>query len=192
MTAPEQGHRGITAFLIDADQPGFVRGKVEPKLGSAPARRSELVFEDYRCPPRTSWASRGHGFKIAMTALDAGRIGSAAQAVGIAEAAYEAAVSYAREREAFNQRIGEFQLIQGKIADMKTKLEAARLLTFNAALAKMRSQETGARFTTEASMAKLFASEAAMWIAHQAVQIHGGIGYSKELPVERYFRELPK
>ncbi|NLE52805.1 MAG: acyl-CoA dehydrogenase, partial [Chloroflexi bacterium] len=113
----------------------------------------------------------------------------AAQAVGIAEAAYEAAVSYAREREAFNQRIGEFQLIQGKIADMKTKLEAARLLTFNAALAKMRSQETGARFTTEASMAKLFASEAAMWIAHQAVQIHGGIGYSKELPVERYFRD---
>src|SRR5690606_15803572 len=98
-------------------------------------------------------------------------------------------LNYAREREAFNRRIGEFQLIQGKIADMKTKLEAARLLTFNAALAKMRSAVTGERFTTEASMAKLFASEAAMWITHQAVQIHGGMGYSKELPVERYFRD---
>lgn len=189
MTAPERGHRGITAFLIDTDQPGFVRGKVEPKLGIRASATSELVFEDYRCPVENVLGEPGQGFKIAMTALDAGRIGIAAQAVGIAEAAYEAALSYAREREAFNRRIGEFQLIQGKIADMKTKLEAARLLTFNAALAKMRSEATGARYTTEASMAKLFASEAAMWITHQAVQIHGGMGYSKELPVERYFRD---
>jgi alkylation response protein AidB-like acyl-CoA dehydrogenase len=189
MTEPEQGHRGITAFLIDTDRPGFVRGKVEPKLGIRASATSELVFEDYRCPVENVLGEPGQGFKIAMTALDAGRIGIAAQAVGIAEAAYEAALNYAREREAFNRRIGEFQLIQGKIADMKTKLEAARLLTFNAALAKMRSAVTGARFTTEASMAKLFASEAAMWITHQAVQIHGGIGYSKELPVERYFRD---
>jgi alkylation response protein AidB-like acyl-CoA dehydrogenase len=189
MTEPEQGHRGITAFLIDTDRPGFVRGKVEPKLGIRASATSELVFEDYRCPVENVLGEPGQGFKIAMTALDAGRIGIAAQAVGIAEAAYEAALNYAREREAFNRRIGEFQLIQGKIADMKTKLEAARLLTFNAALAKMRSAVTGERFTTEASMAKLFASEAAMWITHQAVQIHGGIGYSKELPVERYFRD---
>jgi len=189
MTAPEQGHRGISAFLIDADQPGFVRGKVEPKLGIRASATSELLFEDYRCPVENLLGQPGEGFKIAMTALDAGRIGIAAQAVGIAEAAYEAALSYAREREAFGQAIGEFQLIQGKIADMKTKLEAARLLTFNAALAKMRSERTGARYTTEASMAKLFASEAAMWITHQAVQIHGGMGYSKELPVERYFRD---
>ena len=189
MTEPEKGHRGITAFLIDANQPGFERGKVEPKLGIRASATSELVFEDYRCAVENVLGEPGHGFKIAMTALDAGRIGIAAQAVGIAEAAYEAALNYAREREAFNQRIGEFQLIQGKIADMKTKLEAARLLTFNAALAKMRGQATGARFTTEASMAKLFASEAAMWITHQAVQIPGGMGYSKELPVERYFRD---
>lgn len=189
MTAPEQGHHGISAFLIDADQPGFVRGKVEPKLGIRASATSELLFEDYRCPVENMLGEPGQGFKIAMTALDAGRIGIAAQAVGIAEAAYEASLAYAREREAFNHRIGEFQLIQGKIADMKTRLEAARLLTLNAALAKMRSQETGARYTTEASMAKLFASEAAMWITHQAVQIHGGMGYSKELPVERYFRD---
>ncbi|MCZ2097681.1 MAG: acyl-CoA dehydrogenase [Anaerolineae bacterium] len=189
MTAPEQGHRGISAFIIEADRPGFVRGKVEPKLGIRASATSELLFEDYRCPVENMLGAPGEGFKIAMTALDAGRIGIAAQAVGIAEAAYEASLAYAREREAFNQRIGEFQLIQGKIADMKTKLEAARLLTLNAALAKMRSQETGARYTTEASMAKLFASEAAMWITHQAVQIHGGMGYSKELPVERYFRD---
>ncbi|NLE50515.1 MAG: acyl-CoA dehydrogenase [Chloroflexi bacterium] len=189
MTDPEQGHRGITAFLIDTDRPGFVRGKVEPKLGIRASATSELVFENYRCPVENMLGEPGQGFKIAMTALDAGRIGIAAQAVGIAEAAYEAALNYAREREAFNRRIGEFQLIQGKIADMKTKLEAARLLTLNAALAKMRSAATGARYTTEASMAKLFASEAAMWITHQAVQIHGGMGYSKELPVERYFRD---
>jgi alkylation response protein AidB-like acyl-CoA dehydrogenase len=131
----------------------------------------------------------GMGFKIAMTVLDAGRIGIAAQAVGIAEAAYEASLEYARQREAFGQPIGAFQMTQAKIADMKTRLEAARLLTFNAVLAKTRSKETGARYTTEASMAKLFASETAMFIAHQAVQIHGGMGYSKEMPVERYFRD---
>lgn len=189
MTEPEKGHHGITAFLIETDKPGFHRGKVEPKLGIRASATSELIFEDYRCPVENVLGQPGQGFKIAMTALDAGRIGIAAQAVGIAEAAYEAALDYARQREAFGRRIGEFQLIQGKIADMKTRLEAARLLTFNAALAKMRSAQTGERYTTEASMAKLFASEAAMWITHQAVQIHGGMGYSKELPVERYFRD---
>lgn len=189
MTEPEKGHHGITAFLIETDKPGFHRGKVEPKLGIRASATSELIFEDYRCPVENVLGQPGQGFKIAMTALDAGRIGIAAQAVGIAEAAYEASLEYARQREAFGRRIGEFQLIQGKIADMKTKLEAARLLTFNAALAKIRSAQTGERYTTEASMAKLFASEAAMWITHQAVQIHGGMGYSKELPVERYFRD---
>jgi len=189
MTEPEKGHHGITAFLIETDKPGFHRGKVEPKLGIRASATSELIFEEYRCPVENVLGQPGQGFKIAMTALDAGRIGIAAQAVGIAEAAYEASLEYARQREAFGRRIGEFQLIQGKIADMKTRLEAARLLTFNAALAKMRSAQTGERYTTEASMAKLFASEAAMWITHQAVQIHGGMGYSKELPVERYFRD---
>ena len=124
-----------------------------------------------------------------MTVLDAGRIGIAAQALGIAEAAYEASLSYASEREAFGQKIGEFQGISFKLADMKTRIEAARLLIYNAALAKERSKQSGERFTLEASMAKLFASETAMFVTHAAVQIHGGMGYSKELPVERYFRD---
>jgi alkylation response protein AidB-like acyl-CoA dehydrogenase len=121
--------------------------------------------------------------------LDAGRIGIASQALGIAEAAYEASIIYAREREAFGQPIGAFQMTQAKIADMKTRIEASRLLTYNAAIAKMRCKKTGGRYTLEASMAKLFASETAMFCAHQAVQIHGGMGYSKEMPVERYFRD---
>jgi alkylation response protein AidB-like acyl-CoA dehydrogenase len=189
MTDPAQGHKGITAFIIEADRPGFVRGKVEPKLGIRASATSELVFEDYECPVENVLGEPGMGFKIAMTLLDAGRIGIAAQAVGIAEAAYEASLTYAREREAFGQPIGEFQMIQQKIADMKTRLEASRLLTYQAALAKTRHKLTGERYTTEASMAKLFASETAMFVTHQAVQIHGGMGYSKEMPVERYFRD---
>jgi alkylation response protein AidB-like acyl-CoA dehydrogenase len=124
-----------------------------------------------------------------MTVLDAGRIGIASQALGIAEAAYEASVQYAREREAFGQPIGSFQMIQQKIADMKTRIEASRLLIYKAALAKTRSKQTGERYTTESAMAKLFASETAMWVTTQAIQIHAGIGYSKELPIERYFRD---
>ncbi len=189
MTEPDQGHRGITAFIVEADQPGFIRGKKEPKLGIRASATSELVFEDYACPVENVLGEPGQGFKIAMTLLDAGRIGIAAQAVGIAEAAYLASVQYAREREAFGQPIGSFQMIQQKIADMKTRLEAARLLTIQAALAKTRAKQTGGRYTLEASMAKLFASETAMYVANQAVQIHGGMGYSKELPVERYFRD---
>jgi alkylation response protein AidB-like acyl-CoA dehydrogenase len=124
-----------------------------------------------------------------MTVLDAGRIGIASQALGIAEAAYEASVKYAREREAFGQPIGGFEMIQQKIADMKTRIEASRLLIYNAALAKQRSKSTGERYTTESSMAKLFASETAMYVTDEAIQIHGGMGYSKELPIERYFRD---
>jgi alkylation response protein AidB-like acyl-CoA dehydrogenase len=189
MTQPEKKHKGITAFLIETDKPGFVRGKKEPKLGIRASATSEIVFEDYRCPVENRLGEEGEGFKIAMTVLDAGRIGIAAQALGIAEAAYEASVAYLREREAFGQKIGEFQGLQFKIADMKTRIEASRLLTYNAALAKMRSKHTGQRYTLEASMAKLFASETAMFCAHAAVQLHGGMGYSKELPVERFFRD---
>jgi alkylation response protein AidB-like acyl-CoA dehydrogenase len=189
MTDPDQGHRGITAFVVETGQPGFECGKQEPKLGIRASATSELSFDHYQVPVENVLGEPGMGLRIALTGLDAGRIGIAAQAVGIAEAAYEAAVSYAREREAFGRPIGAFQMIQQKIADMKTRLEAARLLTFNAALAKMRSAETGQRYTTEASMAKLFASETAMAVTHQAVQIHGAMGYSKELPVERYFRD---
>ncbi len=131
----------------------------------------------------------GQGFNIAMTVLDAGRIGIAAQAVGIARAAHDAAVQYARERQAFGGPIGSFQMIQQKLADMKCRLDAARLLTLRAAWNKAEARKSGTRNTQEASIAKLFASEAAMYITHQALQIHGGMGYSKEMPLERYFRD---
>ncbi len=189
MTDPEKKHRGISAFLIDADKPGYVRGKKEPKLGIRASATSEILFEDYHARLEDRLGEEGEGFKIAMAVLDAGRIGIASQALGIAEAAYEASVTYAQEREAFGSKIGEFQGISFKIADMKTRIEAARLLVYNAALAKERSKVTGERFTREAAMAKLFASETAMFVTHTAVQIHGGMGYSKELPVERYFRD---
>jgi alkylation response protein AidB-like acyl-CoA dehydrogenase len=189
MTQPEKKHRGITAFLIDAHRPGYVHGKKEPKLGIRASATSEIVFEDYRAPIEDRLGEEGEGFKIAMTVLDAGRIGIAAQALGISEAAYDASLGYAMEREAFGQKIGEFEGISFKLADMKTRIEAARLLTYNAALAKERSKKTGERYTLEASIAKLFSSETAMFVTHAAVQIHGGMGYSKELPVERYFRD---
>jgi len=189
MTDAAQKQRGITAFLIDTKIQGFIRGKKEPKLGIRASATSEIVFEDYRCPVENRLGEEGEGFKIAMTVLDAGRIGIASQALGIAEAAYEASLSYAREREAFGQKIGQFQGIAFKIADMKTHIEAARLLIHQAALAKQRSKETGERFTLEASMAKLFASETANFVTDAAVQIFGGMGYSKELPIERYYRD---
>lgn len=189
MTDPEKKQKGVSAFLIDARQPGFIRGKKEPKLGIRASATSEIVYEDYACPVENMLGGRGEGFKIAMTVLDAGRIGIAAQALGIAEAAYEASLSYARERQAFGSAIGQFQMIQQKIADMKTRIEASRLLIYNACLAKERSKTSGERYTTEASMAKLFASETAMFVTDEAVQIHGGMGYSKELPVERYYRD---
>jgi alkylation response protein AidB-like acyl-CoA dehydrogenase len=189
ITNPEAKHKGITAFIIETALPGFERGKKEPKLGIRASATSEIVFDDYRCPSGNRIGEEGEGFKIAMAVLDAGRIGIASQALGIAEAAYDASVAYAREREAFGRMIGEFQGISFKLADMKTRIEASRLLVYNAALAKERSKKTGERFTLQASMSKLFASETAMFVAHAAVQIHGGIGYSKEYPVERYFRD---
>lgn len=189
ITDPQKGSKGVSAFLLDANQPGLVRGKKEPKLGIRASATSEMIFEDYRCPVENRLGAEGEGFKIAMTVLDAGRVGIATQALGIAEAAYEAARQYATEREAFGQKIGQFQGTGFKIADMKTRIEAARLLTYNAALAKEKAKASGGRYSLEASMAKLFSSETAMYVAHQAVQIHGGMGYSKELPVERYFRD---
>ena len=189
MTDPEKQQKGVTAFLVEADRPGFVRGKKEPKLGIRASATSELLFEDCRVPVENRLGEEGEGFKIALTVLDAGRIGIAAQSLGIAEAAYDASVAYSQEREAFGQKIGEFQGVGFKLADMKTRIEASRFLVYNAALAKERCKKTGKRFTLEASMAKLFASETAMFVAHNAVQIHAGMGYSKELPVERYFRD---
>lgn len=185
MTDPGKQARGITAFLVDTARDGFRRGKTEPKLGIRASATCEIEFEDYVVQPDEVLGEEGHGFKIAMGVLDAGRIGIASQAIGIARAAYEASLEYVRERKAFGQPIGAFQMIQAKIADMKCKLDASLLLTLRAAWTKGR----GKRFTTEAAIAKLTASEAAMWITHQAVQIHAGMGYSKEMPIERYFRD---
>jgi len=189
MTDPDKKQKGVSAFLVEGNTPGLTRGKKEPKLGIRASATSELIFEDCRVSAENLLGKEGEGFKIAMTVLDAGRIGIATQALGVAEAAYEAARQYAVEREAFGQPIGAFQGTGFKIADMKTRIEASRLLIYNAALAKIKSKETGERYSLEASMAKLFASETAMYVTHQAVQIHGGMGYSKELPVERYFRD---
>jgi alkylation response protein AidB-like acyl-CoA dehydrogenase len=189
MTDRSQGHRGISAFIVDTKLPGFSPGKVEPKLGIRASHTSELVFENYRLPAWHRLGDEGMGFRIALSILDAGRVGIAAQAVGIAEAAYEAARDYAKEREQFGQPIASFQAIQWMLADMKTRLEAARLLTYQAALAKEEAHESGGRYTLPAAMAKLYASETAMWVATKAVQIYGGNGYSKEYPVERYFRD---
>ena len=182
-------HRGVTAFIVDTDKPGFVRGKTEPKLGIRASATCEIHLEGYQAPVDARLGDEGEGFRIAMEILDVGRIGIAAQALGIAEAAYAASLAYAREREAFGQKIGQFQMIQQKLADMKTRIEASRLLVYQAAMAQEEAKENGRRFTLESCMAKTFASETAMWVATQAVQIHGGMGYSKELPVERYFRD---
>jgi alkylation response protein AidB-like acyl-CoA dehydrogenase len=189
MTDAEKGARGVSAFFVEAGTKGFSRGKKEPKLGIRASATSELIFEDCRIPAANKLGKEGDGFKIAMTTLDAGRIGIAAQSIGIAEAAFEASVEFANIREAFGKKIVEFQGTGFKLADMKTRIEAARGLTYDAAMAKEEFKKTGRRFTLEASMAKLFASETAMFCAHHAVQIHGGMGYSKEYPVERYFRD---
>ncbi len=189
MTQPEKKHKGVTAFIIETDKPGFSRGKTEPKLGIRASATSEIIFDNYECPLENRLGAEGEGFKIAMTVLDAGRIGIASQALGLAEAALEASVAYAQEREAFGQKIGQFQMIQQKLADMKCRVDASRLLIYQACLAKMATKKTNGRYSMEASMAKLFASETAMWVTTQAIQIHGGMGYSKEMPLERYFRD---
>ncbi len=188
-TNPQLKAKGVTAFLIDADRKGYVRGKTEPKLGIRASATCEIEFTDYHCPVEHRLGAEGEGFNVALTVLDAGRIGIAAQAVGIARAAYDAAVQYARERRAFGSAIGSFQMIQAKLADMKCRLDAARLLTYRAAWNKEQCKKTGARNTLDASMAKLYASETAMFVTHAALQIHGGMGYSKEMPLERYFRD---
>ncbi|OQB26263.1 MAG: Acyl-CoA dehydrogenase [Chloroflexi bacterium ADurb.Bin180] len=185
MTDKAQKHRGISGFIVEKGTPGFTVGKEEHKMGIRGSNTCELVFTEVHVPATARLGEEGQGFKIAMTVLDAGRIGVAAQAVGIAQAAYEAAVKYSKERVQFGQPISQFQAIQWMLADMATRIEAARLLTYNAALAKM----SGQPYSKEASMAKLFASETAVWVADRAVQIHGGYGYMKEYSVERNYRD---
>jgi len=185
MTDKSQGHRGITAFLVDKGTPGFSPGKEEHKMGICGTNTSELIFDAVRIPATNRLGEEGQGFRIAMTVLDGGRIGVAAQAVGIAQAAYEAALEYSKQRAQFGKPICEFQAIQWMLADMATRIEAARLLVYKAALAK----QSGARFSQEAAMAKVYASETATWVADRAIQIHGGYGYMKEYPVERHYRD---
>jgi len=189
VTDPSKGHRGISAFLVEKGTPGFSVGRDENKMGIRAASTCGLVFEDCCIPVANRLGEEGEGFKVAMSSLDAGRVGIAAQALGIAQGAYEAALAYAKERHAFGQPIAEFQGIQWMLADMATRIEAARLLTYQAALAKDRTKKTGQRYSKEAAMAKLFASETAVWVTNKAVQIHGGYGYIKEYAVERYYRD---
>ncbi|MCS6886686.1 acyl-CoA dehydrogenase [Chloroflexus sp.] len=185
MTDPSKGVKGITAFLVDTHAPGCRVVKVENKLGIRSAHSCQMAYDDYRLPAWRRLGEEGQGFKIAMTILNAGRIGIAAQAVGIAQGAYEAALEYSKVREQFGKPIHEFQAVGFTLADMATRIKAARLLTYEAAWRK----DNGLDFIKDASMAKLFASETAMWVATKAVQLHGSNGYSKEYPVERFFRD---
>ena len=178
-------HRGISSFVLEKGMPGFIVGPEEDKMGQRASDSTSLIFEDCRVPAENLLGEEGQGFIIAMTALDEGRIGIASLSVGLSQACLDAAVTYAQERVQFGSPISKFQGIRWMIADMAVQIEASRLLTFNAASMKDR----GERFTREASMAKLFASETANRSAYQAIQIHGGYGYSKEYPVERYYRD---
>ncbi len=179
-------HRGISAFVVEKGTPGFYVGKEEEKMGLRASDTVELIFEGCRVPARNLLGQEGDGFVIAMASLDGGRIGIASQSVGLAQACLDAAVTYAKERVQFNKPIAKFQGIRWMIADMATQLEAARLLTFNAAAMKERGED----FSAAASMAKVFASEMANKVAYQALQIHGGYGYIQEFPLERYYRDV--
>ena len=189
MTSPEKKARGISAFLVNADSPGFDRSRHQVKLGVNASGTVEIFLTDVRVPVENRLGEEGDGFKIAMATLDGGRIGIAAQAVGIATEAYEAALAYARARRAFGRPISDFQVIRFYLADMATELEAARLMTRRAAAAKDRAKKDGGRFGLEAALAKLFAAEMAQRVTTKALQIHGGYGYTKEYPVERNFRD---
>jgi butyryl-CoA dehydrogenase len=184
-TQPEKGEKGITALVVEKGTPGFAVGKEEKKLGINATACTELSFTDCEVPVGNRIGNEGEGYKVALSTLDGGRIGIAAQATGIAQGAFEAALSYAQQRQAFGHPISDFQAIQFMLADMATEIDAARLLTRRAAW----KQDSGARFTMEASIAKLFASEMSTRVTHKAIQIHGGYGYSREYPVERNYRD---
>jgi butyryl-CoA dehydrogenase len=182
---PAAKHRGITAFIVPTEGDGFRRGGHEKKLGVNASGTTWLSFDDLYVPASRRLGEEGEGFKIAMATLDGGRVGIAAQAVGIAQGAFEEALAYAQEREQFGHHLAEFQAIQFYLADMSTELDAARLLTWKAAWAKDHQK----RYTLEAAQAKLFAAETAQRVTNKALQIHGGYGYTREYNVERYFRD---
>ena len=185
-TAPgSRGHRGISCLLIEKETPGFTTGRVEEKMGIHASATAELIFENARVPRANLLGEEGKGFKVAMALLDGGRVGIGAQGVGIAQAALDAAVDFARQRVQFDRPIAEFQAIQFMLADLATRVEAARLLVYRAA----RLRDMGLPYSKEASMAKMYATDTAMQVTTDAVQIHGGYGYCKEYPVERYMRD---
>ncbi|PYU31199.1 MAG: acyl-CoA dehydrogenase [Acidobacteria bacterium] len=184
-TDPPKGEKGITALVVERGTPGFKVGKEEKKLGINATACVELSFTDCEVPIENRIGTEGEGYKVALSTLDGGRIGIAAQAVGIAQGAFEEALKYSQQRMAFGQPISNFQAIQFMLADMATEIDAARLLARKAAW----KQDIGARFSMEASIAKLFASEMATRVTHKAIQIHGGYGYSREYPVERMYRD---
>jgi alkylation response protein AidB-like acyl-CoA dehydrogenase len=185
VTDREKGNKGISAFILERGTPGFGSGKKEDKLGCRSSDTSELSFEDCRLPAEHLLGEEGRGFIDTLKILDKGRVGIAAFSLGIAQASLEASLKYARERRQFGHLLADFQAIQFKIAEMATQVDAARLLTWRAAALA----DSGERCTTEASMAKLYAGEAAVQIALEAIQIHGGYGYLKDYPVERYLRD---
>jgi butyryl-CoA dehydrogenase len=178
-------HKGISAFLIEQDTPGLTVGPLEDKMGLRASDTADLIFEDCRIPAENRLGNEGDGFLIAMTGLDGGRIGIAAQSLGVAQAAFDAAVQYARQREQFGRTISKFQGLRWMVADMATEIEAARLMMLSAAEMK----DNGENYTLQASMAKLYASEMVNRITAKAIQIHGGYGFTKEYPVERFYRD---
>ena len=184
-TDPTKGEKGITAMVVEKGTPGFKVGKEEKKLGINATACCELIFTDCAVPESNRIGSEGEGYKVALSTLDGGRIGIAAQATGIAQGAFEAALKWSQERMAFGHPIAQFQAIQFMLADMATEIDAARLLVRKAAW----KQDSGARFSLEAATAKLFASEMATRVTHKAIQVHGGYGYSREYPVERAYRD---
>jgi butyryl-CoA dehydrogenase len=185
-TDPAAGARGVTAFLVDPSFPGFRVSRYEDKMGLRLSRSAEIVLEDCRVPVENRLGEEGQGLKIALEGLDGGRVGIAAQAVGLAQGAFESAVKYAKHRSAFGKKLGDFQAIQWMLADMQMEIEAARALMLNAAW--MRDQGAG-KTGAAASRAKLYASEMANRVAYKAVQVHGSVGYSRETDVERYYRD---
>jgi butyryl-CoA dehydrogenase len=185
MTRKNVGAKGITAFIVPTDAPGFSTSKPDEKLGIHAAHSCTVFFENCRVPDAQRLGGDGEGFKVAMGTLDGGRIGIAAQAIGIARAAFEKAVAYSKERKAFGTPIAEKQAIQFMLADMATELDAARLLVQRAAYLKDQKQ----RNTRESAMAKLYASEMATRVTHKALQIHGGLGYTRECDAERHYRD---
>jgi butyryl-CoA dehydrogenase len=184
-TDPAKGEKGITAIVVEKGTPGFKLGKEEKKLGINATACCELIFADCEVSAANRIGNEGEGYKVALSTLDGGRIGIAAQATGIAQGAFEAALAWSQQRMAFGHPISQFQAIQFMLADMSTEIDAARLLVRKAAW----KQDTGARFSMDAAIAKLFASEMATRVTHKAIQIHGGYGYSREYPVERAYRD---